>query len=131
MKVIVAGGRDFDDYGMVHTVLYDLLLSHGNWVYPEPPEFVSGGADGADALGELFAKDWACKCTKFPADWDQYGKAAGVIRNQQMADYADMLVAFWDGKSKGTKNMIDCALRRGLEMHVYRYEISDTGKVIL
>jgi len=129
MKVIIAGGRDFDDYGIAHGVLYDSLLRHGNWIYEEI-EFVSGGAKGADALGELFAKDWGTRCTVFPADWDTHGKAAGPIRNEEMAEYGDILFAFWDGKSKGTKDMIDRALKHGLEVHVYPYELSDTGKVI-
>jgi hypothetical protein len=57
----------------------------------------------------------------FKADWDKHGKAAGPIRNQQMAQEADGLIAFWDGKSRGTKDMIQKALNYGLETHVYRY----------
>lgn len=58
---------------------------------------------------------------EFPADWNAHGKAAGPIRNQQMAQEADVLIAFWDGKSRGTKDMIEKATRAGLDMHVYRY----------
>ena len=58
----------------------------------------------------------------FPADWDKYGKRAGYLRNVQMAEYADALLAFWDGESRGTKNMIDEALSRGLKVGVKRYD---------
>lgn len=128
VKIIIAGGRDFDDYGLLHGTLHDLFISHGHWRCAV--EIVSGAARGADELGERFAEDWSAPVKRFPADWDKHGKAAGPIRNNQMAEYADILVAFWDGKSRGTSHMINSALKHGLEVHVYRYELSDTGKVV-
>ena len=58
--------------------------------------------------------------TKFPADWNRFGRTAGPKRNKQMANYANTLVAFWDGKSRGTKNMIDLAKCRGLNFFMYQ-----------
>lgn len=114
MRVIVAGGRDFKDYAMLRACLEFTL---------EPDdEIVSGTAKGADTLGERYAKEYDVPLHKFPAEWDKYGRAAGPIRNKQMAVYSEKLVAFLalEG-SKGTKNMIETALRMGLEVHVYRY----------
>jgi hypothetical protein len=115
-KVIIAGGRDFDDwdYLMRSLSIFDQWRG-GN------AEIVSGGARGADQLGEKLAKVWGYDLTVKPADWKKYGRGAGIIRNAEMAEYADVLVAFWDGKSRGTKNMITTALLEGLEVHVYRY----------
>lgn len=113
-KVIVAGGRDFSDRVMLKYVLHRLLA--------ERDIIISGGAKtGADAIGESYAKHFGYDVIVYPADWDTHKKAAGPIRNGQMATISHVLVAFWDGQSKGTKNMIDTALRSGLEVHVYRY----------
>lgn len=112
-KIIVAGGRDFRDYFLVQLAL-ERCFAIGD-------EIVSGGAPGADALGETYAHNNSTNFRRFPADWVKYGKKAGHIRNEEMAKYADVLVAFWNGESKGTKGMIGQALKHGLEVHVYRY----------
>jgi len=101
MKTIIAGSRDYNNYNHVETMLDYFRKEH------EVSEIVSGGAKGADALGEQYAKENRIELKVFPADWNKHGRAAGPIRNAQMGDYADQLVAVWDGKSKGTKNMID------------------------
>ena len=116
MKIIIAGGRDFGDYEFA----YDVLSSFRTRFGPSM-EVVSGHAKGADQLGEMWADEYRLKVTLFHADWDKHGKAAGPIRNAAMALYADVLVVFWDGKSKGTLSMITLALDAGLEIHVYRY----------
>ena len=67
---------------------------------------ISGGARGADAAGETWAYANRIPVEVFPANWNEYGKKAGPIRNQQMADVADALIALWDGKSRGTRDMI-------------------------
>lgn len=116
MKVIIAGGRDFDDWDyMVRELSQFDKWRGGN------TEFVSGTARGADRMGERLAELWDTPVKKFPADWKRYNKAAGHRRNYEMARYADVLIAFWDSESSGTRNMIDNALREGLEVHVYRY----------
>jgi hypothetical protein len=83
-------------------------------------EVVSGAARGADIAGERWAEERDIPVKQFKADWDKHGKAAGPIRNAQMADYADCLVAVWDGQSKGTRSMIEYAVQRGLLVYVLR-----------
>jgi hypothetical protein len=115
-KIIIAGGRDFRDRDrMVREIGVFDQWRGGN------AEIVSGGAHGADKMGEWLAETWGFDLTVMDAEWSIYGKGAGFMRNTQMAGYADVLIAFWDGKSKGTKHMIDTALTAGLEVHVYRY----------
>lgn len=72
-------------------------------------------------MGEQYAKVKGYQIMYFPADWDTQGKKAGYIRNEQMVKNADALVAFWDGKSKGTKHMIDTAEKHGLPTRIIRY----------
>jgi ABC-type enterochelin transport system substrate-binding protein len=115
MKVIIAGGRNFNDYDKLRESRDNILINQ------EEVEVVSGTASGADTLGERYAQEKGYKIEKFTAQWDLYGKSAGYKRNQQMADYADGLIAFWDGKSKGTKHMIDIATNKGLKVRVVRY----------
>lgn len=81
---------------------------------------VSGTARGVDQLGEQFAKDFSLPVTRFPANWDAYGKQAGFLRDKEMAEHADALIAVWDGKSRGTEHMIDIATEKGLAVHVKR-----------
>ena len=117
-RVIVAGGRHYEDYATAKQVLdyylHKKVLTHEVII-------VSGGASGADALGDRYAREHGLGCERFPADWDAYGKSAGYRRNVQMAEVADVLVAFWDGSSRGTKHMIDIAGERGLPARVVRY----------
>ena len=115
MKVIIAGGRDFSNYEFLK-MKCDVVL-HGKPIV----EIVSGTANGADKLGERYSIEKGHQLTKFPAQWDKFGKSAGYKRNQQMADYADCLIAFWDGKSRGTKHMIDIAKSQGLTISVFQY----------
>lgn len=117
-KVIVAGTRSFSDYPLLHSFCDNLLLQK-ELLYDIV--IVSGTAKGADRLGEQYAIEHGYRLEKFPADWDKYGRAAGMIRNSQMADNAQALIAFWDGKSRGTKNMIDVANRKGLMVYIAKY----------
>lgn len=82
-------------------------------------EVVSGGAPGVDALAKKWAEQHGIPVKQFPADWDRYGRKAGPIRNQAMAEYGEALIAVWDGKSRGTKNMIRQARKHGLRVFVY------------
>lgn len=85
-------------------------------------EVVSGGAKGCDTYGEAWAKVNNIEIRRFPADWDRYGKGAGPIRNEEMAQYAEALIAVWDGRSSGTKDMIKRAETRQLKIHVHRVD---------
>ena len=100
MKVIIAGGRDFFNYKFLEQwcdyYLNNTLVT----------EIVNGGARGVDALARRYAKERGYKIKLFPADWDKHGKRAGPLRNRDMANHSDLLIAFWDGKSRGTQSMI-------------------------
>lgn len=115
MKIIIAGGRDFKDYKTLCGVCKDILPQFDN------VSLVSGTARGADRLGERYAKENGYRVDRFPADWDKYGKRAGYLRNQQMAKYADGLIAFHNHKSKGTKSMISLANEHELMIVVSYY----------
>lgn len=117
LKVIIAGGRDFYNSQRVMNVMTLLLKNHD---YSQV-EVVCGGARGADSLGEKWALAEGVGLSYFYPDWDNNGKAAGHIRNRQMGDYADCLVAFWDGTSKGTKSMIDYMNKLKKPTRVIRY----------
>ena len=84
-------------------------------------EIVSGGAKGADMLGERYAAEKGYAIKRFTAEWGKYGKKAGPIRNTEMARYADALVAFYDGESRGTANMIKAAKGNNLQIRVIYY----------
>lgn len=114
MKLIIAGGRDFDDITLTALHFCDLDF--------EVTEVVSGGARGADRCGEKVATIYGIPVKKFIPDWDGLGKRAGFVRNAEMAEYADALLAFWDKKSKGTKHMIDTATKKGLHVKVVYYD---------
>ena len=129
MRVIIAGGRDFDDYDLLsHKCIEIMVTCHINGLTTgsiDDIEIVSGRARGADSLGEKYAKEMGYKTKYFPADWDLFGKRAGYVRNEQMAKYSKedngVLIAFWDGKSKGTKHMIDLANKHGLKVFVIKF----------
>ena len=116
MKVIIAGGRTFTDYDLLSSIC-DKAFKNLSDV-----EIVSGCAKGADKLGEIYAITKGYKLKRFPADWEKNGKKAGYMRNTDMSLYADALIAFWDGTSKGTKHMIDIAKNRKLKYKVILYK---------
>ena len=107
-RVVIAGCRDYNNYDEAK-IFIDFCLSdirkENNIV------IVSGCASGADAIGERYAKENGFKVEKYPADWKSYGISAGLIRNKQMAQISDYVICFWDNKSKGTKSMINYALK--------------------
>lgn len=121
VKVIVAGGRDFDDYAALEEKL-DYMLS--KLYTTHDIEIVCGGAKGADALGKQYAERHAnigIGLKIMNADWERYKKSAGYIRNTEMAEYATHLVAFWDGVSRGTAHMITTARDKELKVCVVGY----------
>lgn len=117
MRVIVAGSRDITDLAVVEQA----IQKSGFHV----TELVSGGAKGVDRLGETWAKERNIAVTVFKPDWKRYGRGAGPRRNAAMAEYADGLVAVWDGRSRGTKSMIEQAEKRGLAIHIELVEKPD------
>ncbi len=131
MKVIIAGGRDFNDYEKL-SEFCDSVLSNTTDI-----EIVSGTALGADKLGEKYAKEKGYILKEFPAKWkdlkanpcfvkydknkEPYNVLAGLNRNEEMAKYADALIIFWNGKSSGSKNMIESATKHKLKIKFYIY----------
>lgn len=102
MKLIIAGSRDVDlDVALLNIYIVDYGFDE------EGLEVVSGGAKGPDAAAITWAKVNNIPCHIFLPDWNTFGKKAGILRNKQMGDFADELLAFWDGNSRGTKHMID------------------------
>jgi len=121
-KVIIAGSRGFSNY--------KLLKEKCNKYLREKRKdyniiIVSGHARGADLLGEKYAQDEGFPLEIYPANWNKFGKSAGFRRNEQMAEVADALIAFWDGKSHGTKHMIEIMENKKLLVKVVNYETSD------
>lgn len=116
-RVIIAGGRDFADKALLDSKVTQLWLADKDQDW----RINCGMATGADTLGWQWAIDHELLVKEFPANWNQFGKAAGHKRNLQMALDGDILIAFWDGLSSGTRDMIQTALYQGLEVHVYRY----------
>lgn len=121
-KVVIAGSRGFSNY--------KLLKEQCNKYLREKRRtcniiIVSGHARGADTLGERYAQDEGFALEVYPAQWKKLGKQAGYRRNEQMAEVADALIAFWDGESKGTKHMIDIMNNKGLPTKVVNYDTAN------
>lgn len=110
MRTIIAGSRDIEDYDLVREAIQESGF--------EITEVVCGKARGVDTLGERWAKEKGIHVAYHPADWEKHGKAAGPIRNRQMAQNADALIAVHDGISPGTRNMIEEARKRGLKVYI-------------
>lgn len=134
LRVIIAGSRDFDDFPKLMNSSMEILTEISKKRDDlDRIRIISGTARGADKLGEQYAKIAHYELSKFPADWDKLGKRAGYVRNAEMAKFAveddsyGVLIAFWDGKSRGTKHMIDLAKRYGLEVHVVNYKENNTN----
>ena len=100
MKAIIAGSRSIRKYRVVERIILECPL------FDQITEIVSGGAAGVDSMAIHFATKHDIPYKVFPADWEKYGKAAGMIRNGEMTKYGDMLIAIWDYKSAGTRDII-------------------------
>ena len=116
MKVLICGSRGWEDYER---------LRHHLSGFPRGTVFIHGGARGADRLVDLAVRDenleydYEYETEVFYADWETHGKRAGILRNIEMLDeQPDLVVAFWDGESKGTKHTIEEAGRRGIPVEV-------------
>lgn len=121
VRIIICGSREFNDYEKLCRVMDNIgihSIANNDYV-----EIISGHCRGADMAGEKFATQYGYPLKVFEADWDTHGKAAGPIRNRQMAKYAaqadeGIVVAFPIGSSRGTRHMVDIANQYGLEVYV-------------
>lgn len=131
MRLIIAGSRklsaspsEISQY--INTFLYEVKKESMFEKDISITEVISGTASGIDTDGERWARVNNIPVSRFPADWNKYGKQAGYLRNVQMAEHADALLAIWDGKSKGTSHMIKIAKKKGLKI-VYILKCNDTS----
>lgn len=116
-KLIVAGSRKYDDARYAFSVLEKILKT-----LPDTDiVIVSGGAKGADTIGEQFAKSKGLQTEILIPDWDGQGKKAGYMRNESMAKISQGLCAFWNGESPGTKHMLSLAHKYKLNIHLEIY----------
>lgn len=116
MKLIIAGTRTFKDYELLKKEVTRFIGRH------KDVEIISGLAEGADRLGLKYGVEHGFLVLQYPADWNRYGRAAGFMRNNEMAKIATHLIAFWDGKSKGTRMMINIAIKKNIETKVINYK---------
>lgn len=117
MKVIIAGSRSIESYDIVCCAIQESNF--------DITTVISGTANGVDKLGELYANNNNIDIVRLPADWRKHGNAAGFIRNEQMAKRGEALIAVWDGKSRGTKHMIDLANKYNLKIYVKKVKPID------
>lgn len=131
-RIIICGSRNIDNQEYCFSKLDEIIPKCEN------VEIISGHAKGADRIGEEYARLHSLEVTIFPADWKRNGKMAGPIRNRKMLLYAmekdPLVIAFWDGSSPGTKNMIDMARASGVKCHLFiwndEFEDEENGRSI-
>lgn len=117
MKLAVIGSRNYNDYETLCLSIGELLKTK------KIDTIVSGGATGADALAKLYAEAHGIDFVEFLPDWATYGRAAGPIRNKQIIEYCDEVLAFWNGESKGTKSAINLAKKADKKVHIVKIEV--------
>ena len=119
-RVIIAGGRDFENYEYMCEILNDLFYNSTNFEKRDI-KIISGMAKGADTFAIRYADERNLTKILFPANWKSYPRIAGFLRNEDMLCIATHLIAFWDGKSSGTKHMIEIAQGKGIPIWVFNY----------
>lgn len=114
MKLAIVGSRGFDNYELMSESL-EIYVGMATLV-------ISGGAQGADSLGAKWGRENNLPIQIFLPDWEKHGKSAGYKRNIDIVKNADVVVAFWDGESKGTKHSMDIAEEMGIKLVTVLYE---------
>ncbi len=127
ISIICAGCRNFNDYPLLAMKLDQFCLDN----LDADIEIISGTCRGADKFGEQYAKEQGLTCRQFPANWKKFGRAAGPIRNREMANYATQLIAFWDGNKShsGTWSMIGIANKLGLQTEIVQFAQSNQSEL--
>lgn len=118
MKYVIFGSRDFTDFNLLSTI----IESTNSYKNGDITEIISGGAGGADSLGSRFAREHNIPLVLMLAEWAIYGRGAGYLRNTKMAEHADKGICFWDGQSRGTKQMLLECKKRGIPVLLYRMD---------
>ena len=107
MKIAIIGSRD-------------LAVDDIKKYLPENiTEIVSGGARGIDSCARKYALEAGIQLTEFLPEYSRYGKGAPLKRNLQIIEYADEVIAFWDGTSRGTKHVIDSCRKQNIKTTVF------------
>ena len=106
MRIAIVGSRTFTDYDKFHDLLMKALCEFKVNIATGAVTFISGGAIGVDSMAEQFCKQYSWPCKVIKPDWNRYGKSAGFIRNTEIVEDADLVLAFWDGESRGTLDSI-------------------------
>ncbi len=121
-KLAIVGSRSFNNYELAEQLIHQIIDKHH--LKLSDITIVSGGAKGADKIAEDFAKKYSFETIIFKPDWVRYGKSAGMIRNKDIISNADIVIAFWDGSSKGTKNSINHAKKMKKICYVVKFAIN-------
>lgn len=119
MNLAIIGSRDFNNYKLLERIIDEYNI-HYNF-----DTIISGGAKGADSLGEQYAKENDIPLVKYLPDWEKYGKDAGFIRNKDIIENSDYIIAFWDEISKGTLHSINLARKQNKPCTVIYYNKID------
>lgn len=114
LSVAIIGSRTINDKSFVYSKLDKIFLGR------KPDLVVSGGAKGPDTLGVLWARDNQVEVKEFIPDWEKYGRGAGFKRNSQIVEAANLVIAFWDGLSRGTKDSIDKAKKLNKRVEIIK-----------
>ena len=123
LKLIVAGSRDYNNYKSLENKIIEVRTFYN--LSDTDLCIISGHAVGADKLGELYAVTHDTGLQVYPAEWNKYGRSAGYVRNELMATKADACLCFWNKQSRGTKHMIDLAIKHGIDLFVVDTETND------
>ena len=121
MKLIVAGSRAVTDYSLVASAIDELVENELSIT-----AIIDGTARGVDMLASRYAAEHGIENIRVPAEWKRYGRGAGRLRNIRMAEMGNVLLALWDGKSSGTKSMIEAAKHRGIPVHIVFCKANDS-----
>jgi hypothetical protein len=121
MRVIIAGSRWIEDRAAL-----DAAVAKAGF---DITEVITSNSRGVDRLAEIWAREKGVPFRVFPVEWSRFGGRAGIMRDQQMADHAEALIALWDGYSTGTAQMIEIAKHRGLETYVHIWNPHKTRRV--
>lgn len=125
MKLIVAGSRAVTDYSLVASAIDELVENELSIT-----AIIDGTARGVDMLASRYAAEHGIENIRVPAEWKRYGRGAGRLRNIRMAEMGNVLLALWDGKSSGTKSMIEAAKQRGIPVHIIFCKVNNSTTLV-
>ena len=113
MNIGIIGSRSFNDYDYFKEIIDFIVCACG------VDNIISGGAKGADSFAERYAEECKIKIIVHKPDWNKYGKKAGYLRNIEIVNDSDIVVAFWDGKSKGTQHTINLCKKNNKRHYIF------------